>query len=88
MHFQWHEILRRGEKGGKQEPSSVCLMSKQKEEKIISVTVTGKNRSCFFFFPTARNLSGSRNRTAQNISARPGIDFLTIKVVAAGVLTL
>lgn len=47
MHFQWHEILRRGE--GKQEPSSMCLMSKQKEEKIISMTVTGKRN---IFHPT------------------------------------
>lgn len=40
MHSQWHEILRSGE--GKQEPSSMCLMSKQKRGEIISMTVMGE----------------------------------------------
>lgn len=49
MHFPWHGILRREER--KQEPSGMCLMSKQKVKNIISMTVIGKK-----IFSTAQNL--------------------------------
>lgn len=39
MHFHWHEILSRGER--KPETSSMCLMSKQKEDKLLAWLLQG-----------------------------------------------